>query len=167
MPVCPAPLSHGKGVVWAQQAYCYCIHVLEDTEAQQDITCQGHTATCGAPKLNRVVSCEAQALSAVTPSHNRVMKWAFVQLESDSRLRKAAGALDLHSEQHPTTEGLQGCHHPGCAGLHSIPTTLRFSTALKSFYSLLPSSLSSLRVCVRFEREPWIQQTLINYSSST
>lgn len=116
-----------------------------------------------APELNQVVSCEA-----VTPSHNRVMKWASLQLERDSRLRKAGDTLDLHSEQHPKTAGLvQGCHHPGCTGLRSIPTSLCFSTELKSFYSLVPSSLSSLRVCVRFEREPWIQQTLVNYSSST
>ena len=51
MPVCTAPLSHGKGVVWAQQGYWYCIHVPEDTEAQQDITCQGHTATCGGTRI--------------------------------------------------------------------------------------------------------------------
>ena len=105
--------------------------------------------------MNRVLSCEAQALSTVTRSHNRVMKWASLQLERDSRLRKARDTLGLHSEQQPRTEGLvQGCHQPGCAGLHSIPTTLCFSTELKSFHSLLPSPLSSLTVCVRFEMEP-------------
>ena len=94
-----------------------------------------------APELNRILSCEAQALSTVTRSHNRVMKWASLQLQRDSRLRKAGDTLDLHSEQHPGTEGLvQGCHQPGCAGLHSIPTTLCFSTELKLFYALLPSS---------------------------
>lgn len=146
----------GRGVGTAR--YCYCILCYcEDTEAQPDITCQV-TATMWRHQNSEPGTSltKPKLFPTVTRSHNRVMKWKRPPAAArDSRLRKARDTLDLHSEQHPRTErGLSGLSPARLRWAALYPNHTVLLHKLKSFYSLLPSPLSSLTVCGRFETEP-------------